>query len=59
MLINNADFFLFQIGRGMRQSTDKEDCLIMDFVDSFDRVEGVVSIPNLFGLDPSEIDVNG
>lgn len=35
--------------------TGKEDCRIIDFVDSMDRVAGVVSVPSLFGLDPSEI----
>ena len=46
-----------QIGRGMRQSpsTGKVDCHIIDFVDSTNRVAGVVSIPTLFGLDPGEV----
>lgn len=35
--------------------TGKEDCRIIDFVDGMDRVSGVVSVPTLFGLDPSEI----
>ena len=43
----------------MRQSPGKEDCRIIDFVDSFSRVDGVVSIPNLVGLDPEEIDIDG
>ena len=55
----DVDFFFFQIGRGMRQSPGKEDCRIIDFVDSFSRVDGVVSIPNLVGLDPEEIDIDG
>ena len=48
---------LLQIGRGMRQSpaSGKLDCRIIDFVDSTSRVSGVVSIPTLLGLDPSEI----
>ena len=43
-----------QIGRGMRLSphTGKEDCHIVDFVDSLNRVDGVMSTPTLFGLDP-------
>lgn len=47
---------IFQIGRGMRQSpeTGKQDCQIIDFVDSNDRVSGIVSTPTLFGLDPDE-----
>lgn len=46
-----------QIGRGMRQSpaTGKDDCRVIDFVDSTNRVAGVVSTPTLFGLDPSEV----
>ena len=46
-----------QIGRGMRLSYDtgKEDCRIIDFVDSAARVSGVISTPSLFGLDPSEV----
>jgi ATP-dependent helicase IRC3 len=41
----------------MRQSPDsgKADCRVIDFVDSFSRVPGVVSTPTLFGLDPSEV----
>ena len=53
----NVDFF-FQIGRGLRlsPSTGKEDCRVIDFVDSLSRIDGVVSVPNLVGLDPAEID---
>ena len=41
----------------MRLSPDtgKEDCRIIDFVDSTSKVGGVVSVPSLFGLDPSEL----
>lgn len=39
--------------------TGKEDCRIIDFVDSTVRVGGVISTPTLFGLDPSEVDVEG
>ena len=35
--------------------TGKEDCHIIDFVDSASRHNGVVSVPTLFGLDPVEI----
>lgn len=35
--------------------TGKEDCRIIDFVDSQERVAGIVSTPTLFGLDPSEL----
>jgi hypothetical protein len=50
-----------KIGRGMRLSpqTGKEDCRIIDFVDSTSRVSGVVSTPTLFGLDPAEIQIDG
>ena len=40
-------------------NTGKEDCRVIDFVDSFSRIDGVVSIPNLVGLDPGEIDIDG
>lgn len=36
-------------------ATGKEDCHIIDFVDSTSRVPGVVSTPTLFGLDPAEV----
>lgn len=41
----------------MRLSPDtgKQDCRVIDFVDSQHRVAGVMSIPTLLGLDPSEI----
>lgn len=41
----------------MRQShsTGKEDCHIIDFVDSRGRVAGMFSTPSLFGLHPNEI----
>ena len=37
--------------------TGKEDCHIIDFVDSTNRVSGIISTPTLFGLDvEDEID---
>jgi ATP-dependent helicase IRC3 len=41
----------------MRLSPDtgKDDCHIIDFVDIGSRAPGLVSVPTLFGLDPSEI----
>ncbi|KAJ3551331.1 hypothetical protein NM688_g4763 [Phlebia brevispora] len=53
----SRNVFAQMIGRGMRLSpaTGKDDCHIIDFVDSNSRVPGVVSIPTLFGLDPSEV----
>jgi hypothetical protein len=43
-----------QIGRGMRLSPDtgKQDCHVIDFVDSTNRVIGLVNAPTLLGLDP-------
>ena len=45
----------------MRLSPDtgKTDCHIIDFVDSSNRVSGVVCTPTLFGLEPGEIDIHG
>ena len=45
----------------MRLSLDtgKTDCHIIDFVDSSNRVSGVVCTPTLFGLEPGEIDIHG
>ncbi|KAF7310867.1 DEAD-box family helicase [Mycena chlorophos] len=50
----SRNVFAQMIGRGMRLSpaTGKTDCRIIDFVDSAGRVEGLVSTPSLFGLDP-------
>ena len=46
-----------QIGRGMRLSPEsgKEDCHIIDLVDSQERVGGVMNVPSLLGLRPSEV----
>ncbi|KAF8971370.1 P-loop containing nucleoside triphosphate hydrolase protein [Flammula alnicola] len=56
----SRNLFAQMIGRGMRLSpnTGKTDCRIIDFVDSHTRVGGVISVPTLFGLDPSEIDID-
>ncbi|KAJ7596983.1 P-loop containing nucleoside triphosphate hydrolase protein [Mycena floridula] len=53
----SRNVFAQMIGRGMRLSpgTGKENCRIIDFVDSSNRASGVVSTPTLFGLDPSEL----
>ncbi|KAL5519063.1 IRC3 [Sanghuangporus vaninii] len=53
----SRNVFAQMIGRGMRLSpqTGKEDCHIIDFVDSTSRVPGIVSTPTLFGLSPDEI----
>ncbi|KAG6885580.1 hypothetical protein C0993_012582 [Termitomyces sp. T159_Od127] len=56
----SRNLFAQMIGRGMRlsPSTGKQDCRIIDFVDSTSRVAGVVSVPTLFGLSPGEIDID-
>lgn len=41
------------IGRGMRLHQGKEDCHIIDMVSSLET--GIVTVPTLFGLDPSEL----
>ncbi|KAF8140306.1 P-loop containing nucleoside triphosphate hydrolase protein [Boletus edulis] len=53
----SRNLYAQMIGRGMRQShaSGKVDCRIIDFVDSTSRICGIVSIPTLLGLDPSEI----
>lgn len=56
----SRNLFAQIIGRGMRLSpqTGKTDCRIIDFVDSLERVGGVVNAPTLLGLDPDEV-ING
>jgi ATP-dependent helicase IRC3 len=39
--------------------TGKQDCRIIDFVDSSNRVSGIICTPTLFGLNPGEIDIEG
>ncbi|KAI1788749.1 P-loop containing nucleoside triphosphate hydrolase protein [Ganoderma leucocontextum] len=53
----SRNLFAQMIGRGMRlsPSSGKKDCRIIDFVDSEERVAGIISTPTLFGLDPSEL----
>ncbi|KAJ2681959.1 putative ATP-dependent helicase IRC3, partial [Coemansia spiralis] len=48
---------LFQqmIGRGMRLSPGKDNCLVIDFVDSFKRTASQITIPTLLGLNPSTV----
>jgi ATP-dependent helicase IRC3 len=41
------------IGRGMRLHPGKEDCHVIDMVASLET--GIVTVPTLFGLDPSEM----
>ncbi|KAJ3870183.1 P-loop containing nucleoside triphosphate hydrolase protein [Lentinula novae-zelandiae] len=53
----SRNVFAQMIGRGMRLSPDtgKKDCRIIDFVDSANRVAGIMSTPTLFGLDPADL----
>ncbi|KAG8876820.1 hypothetical protein FRB97_003911, partial [Tulasnella sp. 331] len=53
----SKNLFAQIIGRGMRLSpkTGKQDCRIIDFVDSLERVGNIVNAPTLFGLEPNEI----
>ncbi|KAG8925440.1 hypothetical protein FRC02_009683 [Tulasnella sp. 418] len=53
----SRNMFSQMIGRGMRLSpeTGKTDCRIVDFVDSFSRVEGVVDGPTLLGIIPEAV----
>lgn len=41
------------IGRGMRLHPGKEDCHVIDMVGTIEK--GIVTVPTLFGLDPSEV----
>ncbi|KAF8577888.1 P-loop containing nucleoside triphosphate hydrolase protein [Ramaria rubella] len=52
----SRNVFAQMIGRGMRLSpqTGKEDCRIIDFVDSTSRVSGIISTPTLFGLESED-----
>ncbi|KIK70935.1 hypothetical protein GYMLUDRAFT_185101 [Collybiopsis luxurians FD-317 M1] len=56
----SRNVFAQMIGRGMRLSPDtgKKDCRIIDFVDSANRVSGVVATPTLFGLDPADLQID-
>ncbi|KAF8905532.1 P-loop containing nucleoside triphosphate hydrolase protein [Gymnopilus junonius] len=57
----SRNLYAQMIGRGMRQSpnTGKADCRIIDFVDNQSRVNGLVTSPTLFGLNPGELEVDG
>ncbi|CAG8648810.1 4062_t:CDS:2, partial [Paraglomus occultum] len=44
--------FTQMLGRGMRLAPDKEDCLVLDFVDSYSKIPDVQTVPTLFGMDP-------
>jgi len=53
----SRNIFLQMIGRGMRLSPNsgKQDCHVIDFVDSTSRIIGIVNAPTLFGLDPASV----
>ncbi|KAJ3551023.1 hypothetical protein NMY22_g50 [Coprinellus aureogranulatus] len=57
----SKNIFAQMIGRGMRLSpeTGKEDCHIIDYVDTVNRVAGVMSVPTLLGLDPLKLNLEG
>ncbi|KAI7866377.1 P-loop containing nucleoside triphosphate hydrolase protein [Spinellus fusiger] len=53
----SSGLFQQMFGRGMRLAPGKKDCLVIDFVDNFERVgkDGLVSLPTLLGLDSKEL----
>ncbi|KAG0788923.1 hypothetical protein G6F62_002408 [Rhizopus arrhizus] len=52
----SATLFQQMFGRGLRLHQEKQDCLIIDFVDNFKRsgTAGLVTIPTLLGLSMDE-----
>jgi ATP-dependent helicase IRC3 len=50
----SAVLFQQMFGRGMRLSPGKDDCLVIDFVDNFQR-SGLITFPTLMGLDPKTV----
>ncbi|KAJ2920402.1 hypothetical protein MD484_g119, partial [Candolleomyces efflorescens] len=55
----SKNIFSQMIGRGLRLSPDtgKEDCHIIDYVDTVNRVSSVMSVPTLLGLDPMKLNL--
>ncbi|RXW20633.1 hypothetical protein EST38_g5219 [Candolleomyces aberdarensis] len=55
----SKNIFSQMIGRGLRLSpeTGKEDCHIIDYVDTVNRVSSVMSVPTLLGLDPMKLNL--
>lgn len=49
----SRNLLIQMIGRGMRLFTGKQDCHVIDMVGA--HRTGIVTVPTLFGLDPSEI----
>lgn len=39
----------------LSSKTGKQDCHVIDFVDSTSRIVGIVNAPTLFGLDPAAV----
>ncbi|CAG8533248.1 10216_t:CDS:10 [Ambispora leptoticha] len=50
----SAVLFQQMMGRGMRRAEEKENCLIIDYVDSYTKFHDVKTLPTLFGLCPEE-----
>ncbi|KAI9478196.1 MAG: P-loop containing nucleoside triphosphate hydrolase protein [Benjaminiella poitrasii] len=53
----SATLFQQMFGRGLRLYPEKENCLVVDFVDNFKRASaaGLVTVPTLLGLDTTEM----
>lgn len=53
----SATLFQQMFGRGLRLFPDKENCLVIDFVDNFKRTgtSGLITVPTLLGLDATEM----
>ncbi|ODV88754.1 hypothetical protein CANCADRAFT_16551, partial [Tortispora caseinolytica NRRL Y-17796] len=49
----SRNLLMQMLGRGLRLSPNKSDCLVIDFVAGIQT--GIVSTPTLFGLDPDEV----
>ena len=49
----SRNLLIQMIGRGMRLHAGKENCHVIDMVASLEA--GIVTVPTLFGLDPSEL----
>ncbi|MFT4979349.1 MAG: superfamily II DNA or RNA helicase [Myxococcota bacterium] len=52
----SVSLYTQMVGRGMRLAPDKEDCLVLDFVDVSSM--SLVTLPSLMGL-PRELDLEG
>ncbi|CAG8660806.1 1807_t:CDS:10, partial [Ambispora gerdemannii] len=50
----SAALFQQMIGRGMRRSEGKNNCLVIDYVDSYSKFHNVKTLPTLLGLNPNQ-----